>query len=241
MNDWMKNLTSSDSAPTKMTACDAGKTYLGMPLVQKVMCNFGTQYKKSKGFDDLGVHSSPMLPKQGKEESEKLMEELAQFEAQDVAKVLPSFKDMVWLYGCKPQFPRVEALPSAAGQLRLQVMGSLQVILVDPHLVQAAMPPNTGLETAIKTITDLTIEGIEKLQKEGVKFFKTTLAASEVLWMPVGWICCTRADQGSLTYGVRKSYYMIGKSSKKSLEAIASMQKADSKNVTRLEEIIALY
>ena len=61
----------------------------------------------------------------------KLMATLASSPQKTVTQVVANFHKSSWLYGMAAQWPKVEALPSAAGQLRIHVMGSARFVLVD--------------------------------------------------------------------------------------------------------------
>ena len=77
--DWNKLVAADSSVPAKFTESDDVKTFLGIELIQKVLVNFGSSYKKTKSCRDVGWHNGPLLPKQGNEEFEELVAKFATF------------------------------------------------------------------------------------------------------------------------------------------------------------------
>lgn len=254
---WTKHMTTcNEGDPLVLAPCDEVKKFLGSELVQKVLGNFGSSYKKTKSLMDTGLHNTPLLPKQGLEDVESIMATLASFPQKTVTHVIANFHKSSWLYGMAAQWPKVEALPSAAGQLRIHVMGSARFVLVDGGAFNKALTekvhakakedgkaemPSVGLEYACKTIHDMTDEAIAEFKKLQVVFHCVTLKPNEVLWIPAGFLCGARGEQSSLLYGIRKSYYDAGPATKQSLEAIGSMMGADSRVPGRLNQVIGLY
>ena len=188
-----------------------------------------------------------MLPKQGKEEVTKLMAKLAVFAVKDVSKYIPQFKDAAWLFAMAAQHPRVEPLPSAAGQVRVQCMGATRFVVAEASSFLGAMQqlrsddPCLGLDKACKLLHDMEQATLARYIEKGALFYSMTLLASEALWIPAGFLCATRGEQSALLYGVRKSFYNAGSTTKASLEAIHKMMLADKRAPARLLDVINLY
>jgi hypothetical protein len=106
--------------PLLFKSCDKLKSVIGGEVMQKVLCNFASSYKKTKGFLESKLHQSPFLTKQGKEEVDAFMQQL-KIPTLDIAKVHATFASLSWMYGLATPFHTVEFAPSSAGMVRLQV------------------------------------------------------------------------------------------------------------------------
>ena len=249
VSSWGTMIAAHPDKPLKLAKCDDVTTWLGTPIVQRVLCTFGTQFKKTKSFNDQGVHNSPMLPKQGKEEADEVFSRLAaQLPEKDISKILPSFKNTCWLWGQAASWPKTEVLPSAAGQMRLQFMGSLSLIMVDAAGFVSALEDSVGSgaarvlghDAALAALQDMKQEDLARYKSKGCTFYRADVQASEVLWVPAGFLVSHRAE-GALSYGLRKSYFTDNPATKKSIAAIAKLLRAESRPAARLDELVALF
>ena len=121
-------------------------------------------------------------------------------------------------------------------------MGTSSIVLVDACQFLDAHGSDMGLDACTSMIQNLSAEQSQTLSGKGLKLFQTTLKASELLWIPCGYICACRGDnEGGLLYGLRKSYFDDGPHAKAALSAISKMMKADSRTPTRLDEVFGLY
>ena len=186
------------------------------------------------------------MAKQGKEETELFLGTLASFPMKDVSKVMPSFHSSSWLLGLAAQVPKVEILPSAAGQIRLQVLGTVVFIAVDSAAFAKVAKSvdkieNLNAAAATEKLRNMTTDQLEKYSTGGCTFFQHIQLAGEVLWLPCGLVVAYRANQSPLVYGIRKSIFPDGAHVKDSLAGVAAMIKAENRSNTRLDDLRALY
>ena len=241
-------IDSSGDRAVKCQVCDEISKFSGTEIIQRVISNFGSGYKKTKQFLETGAHTAPMMPKQGREETDAFMTQFMPVNCVDVTKVLPTFKGACWMYGLQSALPKTEPLPSGAGQLRLQMMGAVTMILADvAHLakvVAAANPDgrHASLDACTKLLHNLSETQVEECMKQKCHLWFVELKKFEMLWIPAGFVCATRAgDSASLTYGLRKSFFHESHAAKTSLTAMKDAIKVEGKNVSRMEDVINLY
>ena len=93
--------------------------------------------------------------------------------------------------------------PNGLPQLRLQVAGDVQWILFETKSLLTALAPENYEQLKAK-IKDLDFGQLQELASR-VKVYYHVQVASEIMYIPAGYIACESAAKGVLLYGVRKA------------------------------------
>jgi hypothetical protein len=216
------------------------RAFSGLAVVQRVLCNFGGNYKKSRTYPEMSSTQNPLLVKQGKEEFEEMAIKYVPTVI-DIKKVNSNFNGLSWLFGLAPDSTTTDSLPNAAGQLRLLVMGEMQLVMVSAtHWRQYGGSGDCTFTEACKSLSELSAEVAGQLPKECV-IYSTTLKANEMIWLPAGFLIAQRCTLGPLIYGIRKSMFVASDASKSDLNALIGMMDKESKPVARLTSVVDLF
>jgi hypothetical protein len=238
------DIADDSSLPKKLVDSPEVKSYVGQHLMQRVLCNFGGTYKKTWTCIDAGTHASPLLPKQGKEETEQFFGQFAP-PSVDIGSVNQQFKTTSWLFGMNPHYTNTSTAASAAGTLRLQAMGESHIILVRTtdlsKAVKAVDQVDMKATEANAMFQDMTADKMVAYKAAGLHPYCTCLQVNQMLWIPSGWIIAERAGAIQLHYGIRKSFFENTSQARLEIAAVVEASKAEGKAPVRMEQVLKLY
>ena len=84
------------------------------------------------------------------------------------------------------------------------------------------------------------IKELAALKESGCSFLLARQSADEVLFVPAGWLMCSKTTSGPLTYGCRKCWAIATESQHASYETLHGLFAHSGKNTSKMQEVLKI-
>eukprot|EP00959_Pyramimonas_sp_CCMP1952_P047896 1000027-Pyramimonas_sp.AAC.1 len=86
----------------------------------------------------------------------------------------------------------------------------------------------------------MTQPDLDKYSETGMKIYRTTVKAGEILFVPAGWLIASKATT-PLNYGVRKSVFFQNSSDKREYFKAKSLLASSGHDTSKMDQIYNLF
>ena len=207
-------------------------------LVNREMATFGARHKQEKQYKSELKSQNPMLPKKGKEDTEKyhqgLIEKLGTA-VKDVSKYTPKgWANASWQYGYAPTYNNIGATPNCSCLLRTLCYSNIMTLLIETQSLRKAVEaiekdtfPKTVPELK-KIVKEADTATVQSLKNHGLVAYYICQEKDTVLYVPAGWVVVDKvAIDQVLMYGVRKSFFFDSQAMVENVKILVNMMQSD--------------
>ena len=213
-----QTLTQNLHEPVLM-ACggyEVHKKWTQLPKVQLALSAFGGEYRRQKSTQSSGSCQRVLECKQGKEETDAMLQQLAtSLQLDKVAADLSTspakaIQEQTWMFGYEPGHEFCGLGSQALAFIKVQVFGDAAFMTFSASSLSSAWEAAWGSltsETLEQKVLSLSCDDFKTLQSKGCQVYSGKLSPGMSLFAPTCWVLIERAVPTSrLVYGVRKSY-----------------------------------
>ena len=164
-----------------------------------------------------------------------------------LAKVSVAWNTTSWLWGVRPSdFWSVGIGPNGAAYIKVISLGEVETWTVDAtdlveKLAATQVQHEQGIDGLTKALENLTGSQLQAMTASGLVFHYRKVRAEEVLFIPIGVIIIEKAEDGSLIYGVRKSFMLDGDKNRKRFDLIRDNLGKSGKTIKKYDQVLDLF
>ena len=202
---------------------------------------FAGQYKRAQSFKDDGRSQAPIVPRQGREETQALYQQLMKNEFElDISGVQGGFDFMksCWFFGYDAKLEGAWLAPNCAAMAKVLVLGEIHAIAFDLTDLVKVCGENCNCDDLVKFVLSLTPESPHWASVTG---YRVTVQANDMLYLPQGWILCEQCASSMLVYGVRRSFLVNLESAKANYELAIALLQRSNRDPAKMQEVLKCY
>jgi len=120
-------------------------------------------------------------------------------------------------------------------------MSQVRTVLFELTSLLKASGHSGSLDHLLEQLGQCHDDRVAELAAKGAKIVACTQGRYDVLYVPMGWVACERAQAGMITMGARKSFMIDGDASKEAFKAVIELyaQCTPPRPAQRLEAVTA--
>ena len=218
-------------------------TWRNSASVAMKLAEFAGGYKRTPTFKQDGRSQGIMAPKQGKEETQALIDAIFNPKTLDLSAVPTAAESMsaIWYWGYDPKLCGAALPPNGAAMLRILVMGEVFIMAFEVAKVMTVMK-----EASLPVTTDTLRSFLLGLQPDSKHWGELggqvgTMQQDDVLYVLQGWVLCERCSASLIVYGVRKSFFLPGDASKQAFKSAVDSLRASGRDPSKMEAVLKCY